>query len=611
MAGERKGKTYEAIIKVALDQLVADGDLKGNIFWNEKAAGMSVIPDFTVGTDKDHPDNIFLVTHSGSAKESEKKNWRNLGELAECKLRLKTIPKVNSIAFDSLIKKNLKSAGASTFDAQLFIEDRPYGKNLMSWVDDNNDKLPKDGEEKAAEISGILRRNDKRFSPIYSGILSDVRTMIGLSNPALNHLWVQERKRPIVQAPKARETFVRRGFTKLSVFPSLADKPLSPKVTLNRDDNELAVALGFAKKTLGGLQITDKEMLWVMANFAPPERRTVLAEQPLDRMTVWIEPLRELPRLSFQLTWITEHWSELQSAETLFGHLRKCSANPTSLGPPVPQCSRRVWLFHLLLDVLKVLSATQQGYGLAVLLADLRKLKPKPQHKHEVFKLARAANVLDVQWRDERGISLGLGDWANGPSAQGFSLYPDDLARVADALSMRLAQHSANALKQVLPKIKASVIATNLEARLMTYRLFDPVGTMIRRMLTAKGLTHRISPTEASCFSQYATLAFNAQLDPRAGGTSVIQSKKTLINWQSSHDSHTKDKTKELCGRAVALRYTWDSNTKQFTPRPGVVKLCLVVDGTWTQEDLDTLARAGWDEILYPDELDKLTKAIA
>ena len=44
--------------------------------------------------------------------------------------------------------------------------------------------------------------------------------------------------------------------------------------------------------------------------------------------------------------------------------------------------------------------------------------------------------------------------------------------------------------------------------------------------------------------------------------------------------------------------------------RPGIEKLILVLDGTWRQNDLDSLLRAGWDEIFYPDEMDELAKAV-
>lgn len=36
----------------------------------------------------------------------------------------------------------------------------------------------------------------------------------------------------------------------------------------------------------------------------------------------------------------------------------------------------------------------------------------------------------------------------------------------------------------------------------------------------------------------------------------------------------------------------------------------LLLDGTWNQKDIETLTYAGWDEIFYPDEMDKLKAAI-
>jgi hypothetical protein len=58
------------------------------------------------------------------------------------------------------------------------------------------------------------------------------------------------------------------------------------------------------------------------------------------------------------------------------------------------------------------------------------------------------------------------------------------------------------------------------------------------------------------------------------------------------------------------LRYTWDTKQKAFAKRPSTDKLILIVDGTWRQDDLDALEFAGWDEIFYPDEMNKLVKAI-
>jgi hypothetical protein len=36
VAGERKGITYEAIVMVALEELIRKGKVTGRVFWNEK-----------------------------------------------------------------------------------------------------------------------------------------------------------------------------------------------------------------------------------------------------------------------------------------------------------------------------------------------------------------------------------------------------------------------------------------------------------------------------------------------------------------------------------------------------------------------------------------------
>ncbi len=143
------------------------------------------------------------------------------------------------------------------------------------------------------------------------------------------------------------------------------------------------------------------------------------------------------------------------------------------------------------------------------------------------------------------------------------------------------------------------VVQTNLEQKVVTYRDFQPVRDLVMSACPTARLI-RIK----SCFGEAAGLS------GLASDTTVLKAEQTLINWQSCSDAGRDHKKKELCGRAVALRYSWDAKPREFTPRPGVKKLILVVDGTWRQPDLDALIRAGWDEIFYPDEMEKLVDAI-
>jgi hypothetical protein len=41
-----------------------------------------------------------------------------------------------------------------------------------------------------------------------------------------------------------------------------------------------------------------------------------------------------------------------------------------------------------------------------------------------------------------------------------------------------------------------------------------------------------------------------------------------------------------------------------------VRRLCLLLDGEVDAADITALIRGGWDDVVYPDEMDKLVKAI-
>ena len=169
-------------------------------------------------------------------------------------------------------------------------------------------------------------------------------------------------------------------------------------------------------------------------------------------------------------------------------------------------------------------------------------------------------------------------------------------------LSEELSQFTVEKIQELRYAIKVQYIAKEYEATLLAHRGFEPLlGLLIDAKITSSPSDKRNIRT---CFAEKAGLT-------RLGGkTSVLLKKHTIINWQTATDAGRDHKRKELCGRAIGLRYTWNAEKKQFEPRPGVQKLILLLDGTWRQKDLDALVRAGWDEIYYPDELDQLKKAI-
>jgi len=171
MAGEQKGKAYEALTKLVLEELKSDGKLKGRIFWDQKPETMTIMPDLTVGRSANSPDICFLITHSGAAGNSHMKYWRNMGELVEAKVFLPAPAKVFNLAFDSVIKEDLKEVQNASFDGQLLVGDRPYGDDLQKWIDGNLKDLPKDKDEKVEHLRALVK-TDKSLMQLHRRLYS-------------------------------------------------------------------------------------------------------------------------------------------------------------------------------------------------------------------------------------------------------------------------------------------------------------------------------------------------------------------------------------------------------------------------------------------------------
>lgn len=609
MAGEKKGKTCEAITLIALRELKTKRRLGGSIFWNKKPSSMTIEPDFTVGPNYENPEIVLMVTHSGSTKNSNMKFWRNIGELAEAKTLLSTIPRAYSIIFDSAIFENLKKVESVAFDGQLVIGETGYGKLLLKWIDENYEKLPVDGEAKVEAIWKLISK-EETLKLLINDLAADLHSLIFQHKPELDQLWGMARRRRLPQPRSAKTTYLRRGIGKLL----LLQPPYSTAIT--RDGRfrpgtpiELLKALeriGLAKRTIGGFRASDPELLWPINNIAPDLLEKICMAQPLSQMSELIEALLSLAQIELHTKYITQHWKELTTAHGLYKHLKSCYENPGAINPNGKSSSRRVWLYHALMEWIKLAGNTRTAYGLGRLATEVDKAAADPHHRKEVAKIVGG----HVEWRSsETIVRLGLVDWVSSPSAQNFPLYDDDLARVSSVLANRLQKcQQPNPLSDT-EKLVDAIVQCNLETKLLPYRHFQPIESAIEIALKQHGYAIKKFPFTKACFAQFAE-SLGLYLDPRAAGTTVFIVKSTLINWQSAHGSHTNDKTKELCGRAVALRYSWDTETSRFTPRPSVKKLILIVDGTWRQEELNALLRAGWDEIFYPDEMEELVKAI-
>ena len=217
MSSTKKGKAYEAFVKLALDDLKNGNDIIGQVFWDHKPAGMTIDTDFCIGSDGNNPKIILQITHSGSAKNSDMKAWRNTGELVESKVALKSQPHCYSILFDSIVKEALKKSQAASFDGQLIVGDKKYGSKIQKWIEKNLYTFPTEKNNKVIHLQS-LRKTDKVLAKLHSQFKTDLKVLLKKTQPELDSLWTLEKKRLKAMAPKAKDTFIRRGLSKLLIF---------------------------------------------------------------------------------------------------------------------------------------------------------------------------------------------------------------------------------------------------------------------------------------------------------------------------------------------------------------------------------------------------------
>lgn len=591
MAGERIGKTYEALLKVALDRLHASGVLEGTVFWNETPIGISVEPDFSVGDDKDHPKIVIMVTHSGSSKNSDMKCWRNIGELCEIKSSISPAPLALSVFFESVMKEQLKKLQGTAFDAQLIVDARPYGAALKSWVHENEADLPTDQAEKAIEIERRCA-TDTVLLEVTAKLTEDLEEMLATATLHMNELWQYENVREIGAIPRARTTFIRRGLSKLLIFEdiTLATRLFRGKTVRNEELPNYLFDIGLARKAIGKAAPSDMEVQGV---FDILDDTTIqeLYHSMDDNAVVqqMIAQLRREENLKVMAKYVSDEFASLSNKDILYARLMQLHADPKALvdvetvgedwAPNI------VWLFDTMMEIVKLSTGKANGYGYAQLAADIANPSGPARGRSE-----EARSFLLSPW----GY---MSDWTTRSNR---TQVPDEVIQcVADVLSDKFSKLGREKVTHLSNSLVASYIHNLLEAKLCTYRLFEPLFQLL-----AKHIEHIEKKKIRTCFAE------KAGISGAAGQTTVAIANHTAIKWQTATDAGKDHKRKELCGRAVGLRYTWDATENTFKPRPEVQKLVLLLDGTWTQKDLDALIKAGWDEIYYPDEIDKLKAAI-
>ncbi len=603
MAGEKEGIAFEAFVSICLRRLADKGQINGNIYWNMKPASVSVIPDLSVGPSVDEPSAVILVTHSGSAKDSDKKFWRNLGELAESKIQLPSAPLVIALSFDGVVKNDLRVIQGAVFDAEIHAGELPTGSALVKWIRANARSFPK----KRQEVEALLDLECRR-TPTLANALLELQTALldALSTSSSLHstLWKLARGHSRGEHSQPHPTYLRRAIAKV-ILVGDPDLLWSPRLRAS-DVPKFCHELGLIGPSIAGPVVLDGDLVWLRGALSKAIVSEIVSAAPVLQMKTWIDALRNSDALVFAEEYISKNWRELRSADGLHAHLVETSSGRFLKAQDVELVPG--WLFEYLREAVKVSIGKKTGWGWSVLIRDLKALEADNMYLQFVAKVSGLkGSELSDNWSGYRTLTYSLPEWVMG-DRDNFRLKSTDLPRLAYSLVPYL-QNICNddffSINRAL--IREYYVMNYLEAKLTQYRNFAPLRDLITSAIRTAGLPCEVIERPPSVFREIAE-SVGARLNVRSCRTAVIRSSKTLLHWKSAHKGHANDKRKELYGRAVSLRYGLQGTMPHA--RTDVRKLILVVDGDWDAVDLSSLTRAGWDEIFYPDEMDMLVKAI-
>lgn len=564
MAGEKKGEMFEVLVFLALERL----GYKPNedFYWGEKPKGFSIDPDFIMGP-LDNPTHWLLVTTTKSAKNTPEKFWRNLGELFEVKRTFIPAPKIVNIVFESNQMEVLQDAMATLSDTNLLVDKKSFGADLIKYCLSHLNSVPSKKNEKVKCLSTIISK-DSTASLNFSLFANEIKSILGLANSTFSSLWeelYQENRGGLSRS--ARKTYVRRGIAKLIILPKEIRDQLYQTKGKRLSVKSLpsyVINLGFFQKSLLGYILSDFDIKETISLLDDHIIEGVVSRSYIDRKSNWDKWIAQIKSFenSFQVDYIRENYEELITPSGMLNHLNNHS----------PDSSK--WLFWLLIELLKIKTKKKQGYGFSVLAQDVGYAK---------------------------GISQGykyLADWANGALKQSLptNLIPD----VSRALSLRLKEIDFGELEILLMALKKSSLDNLIEQKLVAYCVFEPLPIIVEEYLRIYNKSYtRIK--QSTFIGEYLR-------KPKHVTTPVIRVGSNLIHWKSAFDKGRHHKTKELSGRAEALRFEYTNGI--VGRRHDTDRLILVIDGTFTQEQIQSLYYSGWDMVLYLDEIENFVKLL-
>lgn len=566
-----------------------------------------VQPDLVLGA-LSAPRSILLVTRSGSRRDWHKKFWRNIGEVVDIRAK-RPGASVISVSLGSELKEDLVEVLGLLCDENCF-PGREAREQLEEWIATLQPGVASVREELAELMEVAIEAAPRPVRSVLESVQADLERGARARSRRWGGVsaWMQARDARALAASETWSTqpSVRRGLAKLLVLGE-PQEVLAAVSGQGSPDAELGGAMGqfgWAKKTIGGWRVSDDELSGVIKGFDRDYLSEVMAGSLTDELRAICADVSSTEWLRASGGFLGDNANRLGDVTYITQQLGAAIDDPSlgAIKAAVPPGLVGNWLFRLLMALIKVETGLKQGFGYEQLIGDVRQIARAGTVPSEL----RSLGVSLVQLRkagNTDSLRRRLVDWVSG--LRDTRMEEWEVILVAMVLAGRLRAVAVPKLQSAAKEVPEFLRRTTYEDRIAPYRYFEPLRVMIEGVL-------RRCRLDAEYIPRHPTLVSEGSESTRGPGTTpVLGLGGTLIHWKSAHGAaNTGHKTKELCGRAFALRYRLAGSKRQPNPTDGVERLCLVLDGDFTPAQVRSLITSGWDLVVGPYQLELLVDVL-
>jgi hypothetical protein len=583
MANEIIAKAYEMLAALAVDHAFSD---HYDVFREKSLDNVSMRTDVIV-THKNKPEYAFLVTHSGSETDYQKKFARDSTELVELFINCPELKGIYLLIFDSHILPSLLGIASITYSGVfnfsegisfLSISNLARSRQFQEAAS-NFDIAESVREQRSLFTKDVLAETDSLGKLVRKRIDSKASKADTFLPVARRYVLSRAKDSVLNEAPHCTSTRFRRGLSKLLLFNQMEREG----IYTNREivgDHEWAVRLGLVRRVLSRrpnmkrFRICDDEITGDGVHLGPlNSMSTVSIEHCLSQASstsaLYVRRLRNADYLDAASKFICKNWKVLTTPDGMEQQLRCVSQNPSQLKLNA-KCYSEIswhWLYTYLVALFKADSGKKQGFGASV--------------------IARLSG--ERKFRMQNSV---LGRLEYSPQ-----IFPSELYKpLSNALSIRLSEVSTSRIEAIHEQVVNQQLRNELEDKLMCNAI-NPLPSLIEHQLNIAGISFDRFRIKQCC-------ARAADASKNAGVSNVIKVGDVIIWWRTAHyRANVSHKRKELQNYVLNWRISWTGAKFAISD---IRKTILVVDGDFESSDLQLLRSYGWDHFIYPHELAQL-----